>query len=216
MKAIAEEPVQCRKASVPLTGSEYLESLNDGREVWIYGEKVKDVTKHPAFRNSSRMIARLYDALHDSSKKEVLTIPTDDGGFTHRFYRAPRNAEEQLACRDAIALWARTTYGWMGRSPDYKAAFLGTLGANSDFYAPFADNARRWYAESQEKVLYWNHAIINPPVDRDRPPDEVGDVYMKVEKRPTPASSSRAPRSSPRARPSPTTTSSPITACPSK
>jgi hypothetical protein len=36
--------------SIPLTGQEYLESLNDGREVWIYGEKVKDVTKHPAFR----------------------------------------------------------------------------------------------------------------------------------------------------------------------
>ncbi|MBO0701268.1 MAG: hypothetical protein J2P46_22915, partial [Zavarzinella sp.] len=27
----------------------------------------------------------------------------------------------------------------------------------------------------------WNHAIINPPVDRDRPPDEVGDVFMHVE-----------------------------------
>ena len=73
------------------------------------------------------MIARLYDALHDSSKKDVLTMPTDDGGFTHRFYRAPRDAEEQLASRDAIAQWARTTYGWMGRSPDYKAAFLATL-----------------------------------------------------------------------------------------
>ena len=73
------------------------------------------------------------------------------------------------------------TYGWLGRSPDYKAAFLGTLGANADFYEPYADNARRWYAESQEKVLYWNHAIINPPVDRDRPPDEVRDVFMHVE-----------------------------------
>ncbi|MBV8213232.1 MAG: Pyoverdin chromophore biosynthetic protein pvcC, partial [Verrucomicrobia bacterium] len=60
--------------SIPLTGQEYLESLNDGREVWIYGEKVKDVTKHPAFRNSCRMIARLYDALHDPAKKGVLTM----------------------------------------------------------------------------------------------------------------------------------------------
>ena len=44
----------------------------------------------------------------------------------------------------------------MGRSPDYKASFLGTLGTNADFYAPFQNNARRWYRESQEKVLYWN------------------------------------------------------------
>ena len=80
------------------------------------------------------------------------------------------------------------TYGWMGRSPDYKASFLGTLGANAEFYDPFADNARRWYRESQEKVLYWNHAIINPPVDRNRPPDEVARrLHARRERRPTPA-----------------------------
>ena len=26
----------------PMTGAEYLESLRDQREVWIYGERVKD------------------------------------------------------------------------------------------------------------------------------------------------------------------------------
>jgi mannose-6-phosphate isomerase-like protein (cupin superfamily) len=39
----------------------------------------------------------------------------------------------------------------------------------------------RWYRESQEKVLYWNHAIVHPPVDRNRPPDEVADVFVHVE-----------------------------------
>jgi 4-hydroxyphenylacetate 3-monooxygenase len=34
-----------------MTGAEYLEELRDGREVYIYGERVKDVTTHPAFRN---------------------------------------------------------------------------------------------------------------------------------------------------------------------
>ena len=168
----------------PMTGDEYIESLKDGREVWIYGERVKDVTTHPAFRNPIRMVARLYDALHDPDKKEVLTTPTDtgSGGFTHSYFRASTSAEELVKDRDAIAEWARMTYGWMGRSPDYKAAFLGTLGANSDFYAPYQENAKRWYRESQEKVLYWNHAIVNPPVDRQKPPDEVGDVFMHVEK----------------------------------
>jgi hypothetical protein len=45
---LVEEPAQpaaSGKKSVPMTGQEYLESLNDGREIWIYGEKVKDVTK---------------------------------------------------------------------------------------------------------------------------------------------------------------------------
>ncbi|RPH59202.1 MAG: hypothetical protein EHM89_11100, partial [Acidobacteria bacterium] len=40
----------------PYTGAEYLESIRDGREIWIYGERVKDVTTHPAFRNTTRMI----------------------------------------------------------------------------------------------------------------------------------------------------------------
>lgn len=172
------------RTTLPLTGEEYLESLRDGREIWIYGERVKDITTHPAFRNATRMVARLYDALHDPEKQAVLTCPTDtgNGGFTHKFFRASRSAEELVGARDAIAEWARLTYGWMGRSPDYKAAFLATLGANAEFYTPYQENARRWYRESQERVLYFNHAIVNPPIDRNRSPDEVRDVYMHVER----------------------------------
>ena len=168
----------------PFTGKEFLESLRDGREVWIYGQRVADVTAHPAFRNPARMLARLYDALHEPAARPVLTCPTDtgSGGYTHRFFRAPTSADDLVAARDAIAAWARLTYGWMGRSPDYKAAFLATLGANAEFYTPYQDNARRFYRESQERVLYMNHAIVQPPVDRHRPPDEVADVYVHVEK----------------------------------
>ncbi|MFE6665157.1 4-hydroxyphenylacetate 3-hydroxylase family protein [Streptomyces sp. NPDC057697] len=170
-------------ATRPLTGDEYLESLRDDRQIYLYGERVKDVTRHPAFANAARMVARLYDALHDPAHQSVLTAPTDAGtGLTHKFFRTPRTVEDMVGDREAIAAWARMTYGWMGRSPDYKAAFLGTLGANSDFYAPFQDNAKRWYRESQEKVLYWNHAIVHPPVDRHRPSDEVEDVFVHVEK----------------------------------
>ncbi len=170
----------------PLTGAEYIDSLRDDREIYLYGERVKDVTAHPAFHNPIRMVARMYDALHDPAQRDVLTTSTDtdgvDGGYTHRFFTTPYSADDLVADRRAIAEWARLSYGWMGRSPDYKASFLGTLGANAEFYKPFDDNARRWYAESQRKVLYWNHAIVHPPVDRDRPPDEVEDVFIHVER----------------------------------
>ncbi len=168
----------------PMNGAEYLESIRDGREIWIYGERVKDVTTHPAFRNAARMVARLYDAMHDPKKKDVLTSPTDtgSGGFTHKFYLPSKNADDLVGARDAIAAWARESYGWIGRSPDYKAAFLATLGANADYYAPYQDNARRWYKKVQEEVSFVNHAIVNPPVDRDKPLEEVKDVYMHVEK----------------------------------
>lgn len=177
----------------PMTGEEYLESLRDGREVYFMGERVKDVTTHPAFRNTARMFARWYDRLHELHKEDLerskdpsgwkWTVPTESGnGWTHPFFVGPRSAEDLLKARDTIAELQRTVYGWGGRSPDYKAAFVGTLGPNAEFYAPYQENARRWYKETQEKLLYWNHAIVNPPVDRHKPVEEVGDVYMHVER----------------------------------
>ena len=114
------------KVAAPQTGADYLASLSDGREVYIYGERVKDVTKHPAFRNTARMVARLYDALHDPKRKDKILLPTDtgNGGMTHAFFKAPKTLDELIAGRNAIAEWAKLTYGWMGRAPDYKAAFL--------------------------------------------------------------------------------------------
>lgn len=167
---------------IPLTGAEYLASLNDNREVWLHGERVKDIANHPAFRNSARSIAALYDALHDPDKKDVLTRETDtgNGGFTQRFFQPDTTTEGLLKTRDAIAEWSRMSYGQMGRSPDYKASFLATLGANPEYYGEYEDNARRWYKEAQERNWFFNHAIINPPVDRNKPIDEVEDVFIRA------------------------------------
>ena len=168
----------------PFTGKEFLESLRDGRQVYIDGERVKDVTTHTAFRNSVRTLARLYDALHDPKTKDVLTWPTDtgSGGYTHKFFRVAHSREDLVAQQAAIAEWARMSYGWMGRTPDYKASLMNTLGANAEYYGKFADNARRWHKRAQENVLFMNHAIVNPPVDRGRPTNEVKDVYVTIQK----------------------------------
>ena len=168
----------------PFTGAEYLESLRDGREVWIYGERVDDVTAHPAFRNAARSIARLYDALHDPAQKDVLTCPTDTGSgtFTHKFFRVAHSREDLIGQREAIAHWARMTYGWMGRTPDYKASLMNTLGCNDEFYGRFAANAKGWYRRAQDYVLFMNHAIVNPPVDRGKAAEEVKDVFITIQK----------------------------------
>ena len=168
----------------PFTGAEYLESLRDGRQIWIYGERVADVTEHPAFRNAARTIANLYDALHDDATKDVLTSATDtgSGGYTHRFFRAARTREDMIGQQQAIVQWARMTYGWMGRTPDYKAALMNTLGANSDFYGDFADNAKSWYRRAQDAVFFMNHAIVNPPIDRAKAAEEVKDVFITIDK----------------------------------
>src|SRR5580692_7971718 len=80
----------------PQNGSEYLDSLRDDRTIFIYGERVKDVTTHPAFRNTARMVARLYDALHDPKHADKIILPTDtgNGGMTHAFFKAPKNPKD--------------------------------------------------------------------------------------------------------------------------
>jgi 4-hydroxyphenylacetate 3-monooxygenase len=168
----------------PFTGAEYIASLRDGREVYVDGEKVADVTTHPAFRNAIRSIARLYDALHDPATKDQLTCPTDtgSGGYTHKYFRVPRSREDMVGAQQAIAGWARLSYGWMGRTPDYKAAFSNTLGGFPEYYGDYADNARRWYKRAQEAVPFMNHAIVNPPIDRQKPPEDVKDVYASVKR----------------------------------
>ena len=166
----------------PLTGEEYLESLRDGREVFIEGEKVKDVTEHPAFRNSARSIARLYDAMHDPDQSEKLLGVDRFGITTHKFFMPSYSPDELYSARDAIAVWARLSYGFMGRSPDYKAAFMATLGAAPEFYSPFEANAEAWYRRYAEQVLFLNHVLINPPIDRNKAVHEVEDVYLHAVK----------------------------------
>jgi aromatic ring hydroxylase len=163
-----------------MTGEEYLASLRDGREVYLYGERIDDIAEHPAFRNSARSIARLYDALHAPATREQLTTVDRLGIRTHKFFAPSWSAAELLDAREAIAHWARLSYGFMGRTPDYKAAFMATLGANPEFYAPFDENARRWYRRYAAKALFLNHVLVNPPVDRNKPVHEVADVYLHV------------------------------------
>lgn len=105
-------------AKRPLTGEEYLKSLQDGREIYIYGERVKDVTTHPAFRNAAASVAQLYDALHKPEMQDSLCWGTDtgSGGYTHKFFRVAKSADDLRQQRDAIAEWSRLSYGWMGRT----------------------------------------------------------------------------------------------------
>ncbi len=170
--------------AVPQTGQQFLDSLNDGREVWIYGEKVRDVTAHPAFRNAARSLSALYDAMHDPAMQQRLLVPTDtgNGGVTHAAFRTARDQNDLRAQREAMRCWQELVFGWMGRTPDYKAAFLAGMGADPAYFGDYAPNVNAWYKRAQEGVLHLAHAIINPPVDRNRPLDEVGDVIVHVEK----------------------------------
>jgi 4-hydroxyphenylacetate 3-monooxygenase len=165
-----------------LTGEAYLDSLRDGRVVWYDGERVTDVTTHVAFSNAARQVARLYDALHDPATRDRLTTVDRLGHRTHTFFAPAYSAEDLRAGRDAIELWQRMTYGWMGRTPDYKASFMAQLAEGHDYYGEYGANALDWYRRSASRVLFMNHVLIDPPVDRSRPRTDVRDVYVSVDR----------------------------------
>ena len=55
------------------TGDEYRQSIQDGREVYLNGEQVGDVTTHPAFKPLVDIRARIYDMAHDPATRPVMT-----------------------------------------------------------------------------------------------------------------------------------------------
>lgn len=162
------------------TGDTYLESLRDGRNVYLNGEKVADVTKHPAFRNCALSVARMYDALHDPATRDIMTGLDDDGVRTHKFFKPARSAHDLIEAREAILRWQRLSYGFLGRTPDYKASFMSGLAVNADYYGPYGENAVAWYKRFSRQALYLNHVIINPPLDRKRPIHEMGNAFIRA------------------------------------
>ena len=60
------------------TGKDYIESLRDGREVWIDGEQVIDVPNHPAFAPMVSRRARIYDLAHESRTAGLLTYTDEE------------------------------------------------------------------------------------------------------------------------------------------
>ena len=62
--------------------AEYLESIRDGREVWINGEKVDDVPSHPMFKPLVDIRARIYDMQHDPETRDVMTYQEEDESFS--------------------------------------------------------------------------------------------------------------------------------------
>ncbi|MEM8860487.1 MAG: 4-hydroxyphenylacetate 3-hydroxylase N-terminal domain-containing protein [Chloroflexota bacterium] len=165
-----------------MTGESYLASLNDGREIWFDGEKVQNVTEHPAFRNAARSMARLYDALHDPNLQEDLTTVDKFGNRTHRFFTPSYSNADLAKSRTAIEIWQRLNYGWMGRSPDYKAAFMAQLAEGHSFYEPYGENALNWYKKFASQGLHINHVLIDPPMNRAKGRAEVKDVYVSLDR----------------------------------
>ena len=149
------------------TGQQYLTGLREQeREVWLGGERVRDVTTHPGLAGGAHAIARLYDMQHDPALRDVMTFPSPTTGEpVGRSFDMPRT-REALETRSKMMLnWARATCGMMGRSPDFMNVTFAAWGAAADFFGEkrpeFADNMRRYVEYIRENDVTLTHSLIN-------------------------------------------------------
>ena len=62
-------------------GQQFIDGLKaNSRDVWINGERVEDVTTHPAFSRIVRQLARLYEAQVDPATRDILTYEVPETG----------------------------------------------------------------------------------------------------------------------------------------
>jgi 4-hydroxyphenylacetate 3-monooxygenase len=155
------------------TGDGHLNSLRDGRAVYLLGRRVDDVTTHPAFRNSVASAAALYDfaAAPENIEKMTFVSPAT-GGRVNRCWQLPTSYEDLVGRREALAAWAETHFGFMGRSPDHVAAcisgmYMG-LGQFEAFDPRSATALRDYYAFARDRDLFLTYVIINPQADRSK------------------------------------------------
>jgi 4-hydroxyphenylacetate 3-monooxygenase len=156
------------------TGSEYLRSLRDGRAIFVDGERVKDVTTHPAFREAARSVARLFDVAAAPENRELMTYSSPKTGApVWRAWQIPKNHDDLRAKRRAAEVWAETTFGLMGRTPDHVAGFIAGYAAKPALFAAagqhFADNLQKIYERLRDNHLYVTYAIVPPQIDRSKP-----------------------------------------------
>lgn len=155
------------------TGAEYIKGLRDQeREVWLRGERVKDVTTHPALCNGMRSIAELYDMQHRPDLSDRMTyVSPSSGDRVGLSFIIPRTREELEARRDMMLHWARATCGMMGRSPDFMNVTFAAWAGAAEYFGrnrpEFAENMRRYYEHIREHDLTLTHALINLQRRRD-------------------------------------------------
>src|SRR6202158_4616108 len=75
-------PSSFGEADMPArTGQQYIDGLRaQEREIWLGGERVRDVTKHKGLAGGVRAIAHLYDMQHDLKLREVMTFASPTSG----------------------------------------------------------------------------------------------------------------------------------------
>ncbi|OPB00394.1 4-hydroxyphenylacetate 3-monooxygenase [Pseudomonas fluorescens] len=156
------------------TAQQYLNAINDGREVFINGECITRHSEHPAFSGAVASVAKLYD--YQASHLEEMTFETDSGLRVSKAWELPQRPDQLISRAHASLSWARQSMGWLGRSPDHVSSALTGMMTHLPVFADHSpDRAaalQSYFNYARDRDLYLTYTIVNPQGDRSRSPGE--------------------------------------------
>ena len=172
------------------TGQEYITGLKDRpREVWLNGERVKDVTTHPALRNGVRSVAALYDMQHDPSLREEMTFASPTTGEPVGLsFMVPKTIDDLVRRREMMSRWAWASCGMMGRSPDFMNSIFSAWAGSADYFAQdrpeYKQNVLDYHEFIRENDVTLTHALVNLQRRRNPGPTDIlsGEVALTLVK----------------------------------
>ncbi|MFC9834136.1 4-hydroxyphenylacetate 3-hydroxylase family protein [Rhodococcus sp. NPDC127530] len=170
------------------TGDQYRESIRDGREVWVDGERVKDVADHPMFKPIVDVRARIYDLAHDEATQDAMTyVDLESGERNAIANKLPRTQQDWLDKRAAVDLVLEDTRGVVTRVGDETIGEMWSLFDGQDVLNEvdprFSENIRRHLERSVREDPFHVSANTDPKGDRSKAPqDQDPDMLLHVVK----------------------------------
>jgi 4-hydroxyphenylacetate 3-monooxygenase len=168
------------------TGKEFLAGLHDDRQIFMDGERVRDVTTDPRCAGAARTLAELFDMQHDPALAGQMTFASPSSGEPVGLsFIEPRTVDDLIRRRGMVKIWMDATCGMFGRSPDFLNVMLTGLAAAAPEFGRtdkrFADNIRNYHVYAREHDLCMTHTLLNPQVDRSRPVErQEKDLAAKI------------------------------------
>lgn len=144
------------------SGDDYLTSLRDGRQVYVGGRIVEDVTCHPGFTGAAHTVARLFDVT--ASDPALSYVEPETGKKTSVNFLRPRTADDLAARRRLHMAWAGVSNGLFGRSPDHVAAMVTGMACRPEVTGSdrFAENLVNYWRYIRDNDLYLSFAVLPP------------------------------------------------------
>lgn len=168
------------------TGDEYRASLDDGREVWMNGEKVKDVCTHPQLKPVIDVRARIYDMQHDPSTKDQTTYQENGEDFAIGL-RLPYEPKDWEDKRKAVDLVMHDIGGIVTRVGDETIGEMWSLWDGKEILNEidprFAENIEKHIHTAIKLDPFHVSANTDPKGDRSKAPqDQDPDMLVHVVK----------------------------------